>query len=100
MAEIKFWYHLPVKVSVQHTLSCAEKAEKVGFDVVSHMDHFLYISEERGCIPECWTMLSAVAARTGLGVAPLVMSSLFRNPALLAKMVATLDQISRGRVHD
>ncbi len=99
MAEIKFWYHLPVKEGVHHTLSCAEKAEEIGFDVVSHMDHFLYLSKDRGCIPECWTMLSAIGARTSLTVSPLVMCSLFRNPALVAKMVATLDQLTQGRVY-
>jgi len=99
MSDMRFWYHLPVKVSVAHTLQCAEKAEKIGFDVVSMMDHFVYKTEGRGSIPECWTMLAAVAARTRLTVTPLVMCSLFRNPALVAKMVATLDQITEGRVY-
>ena len=99
MSEIKFWYHLPVKQSVQHTFECAMKAEKIGFDAVSHMDHFLYKSQDRGCIPECWTLLTAIASSTNLTVSPLVMCSLFRNPALVAKMVATLDQLSKGRVY-
>jgi alkanesulfonate monooxygenase SsuD/methylene tetrahydromethanopterin reductase-like flavin-dependent oxidoreductase (luciferase family) len=99
MSEITFWYHLPVKEGVGHTMDCAEKAERAGFQVVSHMDHFLYLSKDRGCIPECWTMLTAIAARTGLTVSPLVMCSLFRNPALVAKMVATLDQLTEGRVY-
>ncbi len=99
MSEISFWYHLPVKESVRHTFDCAMKAEEVGFDTASQMDHFLYESKQRGCKPECWTMLSSVASRTGLTVSPLVMCSLFRNPALLAKMVTTLDQLTRGRVH-
>ncbi len=101
MTEIRFWYHLPTKVSPTHTLECAEKAEEVGFDVVSMMDHLIYLPEDRGrgSIPECWTTLSAVAARTNLTVSPLVMCSLFRNPALVAKMFATLDQLTRGRVY-
>jgi alkanesulfonate monooxygenase SsuD/methylene tetrahydromethanopterin reductase-like flavin-dependent oxidoreductase (luciferase family) len=99
MPATTFWYHLPVKEGVSHTLKSAEKAEEVGFDVVSQMDHFLYESPQRGCIPECWTMLCAVASRTGLTVSPLVMCSLFRNPALTAKMVATLDQLTQGRVY-
>lgn len=99
MSDIKFWYHLPAKEGVQYAMECAQRAEKVGFDVVSHMDHFLYISKERGCIPECWTMLTAVASRTNLTVSPLVMCSLFRNPALLAKMAATLDNLTGGRVY-
>jgi alkanesulfonate monooxygenase SsuD/methylene tetrahydromethanopterin reductase-like flavin-dependent oxidoreductase (luciferase family) len=99
MSELKFWYHLPAKEGVQFAMDCAFKAEKVGFDVVSHMDHFLFISKDKGCIPECWTMLTAVAARTNLTVSPLVLCALFRNPALLAKMAATLDNLTGGRVY-
>jgi alkanesulfonate monooxygenase SsuD/methylene tetrahydromethanopterin reductase-like flavin-dependent oxidoreductase (luciferase family) len=99
LSDLKFWYHLPVKESVQHTMDCARKGEEVGFDVVSQMDHFPYKSKQMGCIPECWTLLTAVGTSTNLTVSPLVMCSLFRNPALLAKMVTTLDQLTRGRVY-
>lgn len=80
-------------------MKCAMKSEDVGFDVVSHQDHFLWESEEIGCLPEMWTLLTAVAATTNLTISPLVMCSLFRNPALVAKMVATIDQLSKGRVY-
>ena len=99
MSEIKFWYHLPVTQSVQYVYECAKKGEEVGFDVVSHQDHFLYKSDETGCVPELWTFLTAVAATTNLTVSPLVMCNLFRNPALVAKIVATIDQLSKGRVY-
>lgn len=99
LTDIKFWYHLPVTQSVQYVYECAQKGEKVGFDVVSHQDHFLKESDEKGCVPELWTFLMAVAATTNLTVSPLVMCNLFRNPALVAKMVATIDQFSKGRVY-
>ncbi len=99
MSEIKFWYHLPVTQSVDYNMRCAKKGEKVGFDVVSHQDHFLRESDETGCVPELWTFLTAVAVTTKLTVSPLVMCTLFRNPALVAKMVATIDQLSKGRVY-
>jgi alkanesulfonate monooxygenase SsuD/methylene tetrahydromethanopterin reductase-like flavin-dependent oxidoreductase (luciferase family) len=99
MSDMKFWYHLPAKEGVQFAMDCALKAEKVGFDVVSHMDHLLYVSKDRGSIPECWTMLTAVGVRTNLTVSPLVMCSLFRNPVLVAKMAATLDNLTQGRVY-
>ena len=99
MAELEFWYHLPVTQSIDYIFKCALKAAEIGFDVISHQDHFLVPGEERGCRPECWTMLTAIAVRTNVKVAPLVMCSLFRNPALVAKIVTTLDQLTKGRVY-
>jgi alkanesulfonate monooxygenase SsuD/methylene tetrahydromethanopterin reductase-like flavin-dependent oxidoreductase (luciferase family) len=47
---------------------------------------------------ECWTALSALAAETErIRLTPLVLANLYRPPALLAKMVSTLDVISGGR---
>ena len=48
---------------------------------------------------ECWTTLSALAAVTErIKLAPMVLANLYRPPALLAKMSATLDVISGGRL--
>ena len=48
---------------------------------------------------ECWTTLSALVAETQrLRVIPMVLANLYRPPALLANMAATLDVISSGRV--
>ena len=48
---------------------------------------------------ECWTTLSALAAVTErIRLTPLVLANTYRPPALLAKMSATLDVISRGRL--
>ena len=48
---------------------------------------------------ECWTTLSALAAITErIRLTPLVLANTYRPPALLAKMSATLDVISRGRL--
>src|SRR5918996_1696129 len=48
---------------------------------------------------ECWTALSALAAETQrLRLVPMVLANLYRPPALLAKMAATLDVISGGRL--
>ena len=48
---------------------------------------------------ECWTTLSALAAETRqLRLIPMVLANLYRPPALLAKMAATLDVISGGRL--
>ena len=48
---------------------------------------------------ECWTTISALAGETErIRLAPLVLANLYRHPATLAKMAATLDVISGGRV--
>ena len=48
---------------------------------------------------ECWTTLSALAAETErLRLIPLALANLYRHPATLAKMAATLDVISEGRL--
>jgi F420-dependent oxidoreductase-like protein len=80
-------------------LACA--AETAGFDAVTVMDHFYQIG---GVGPpeepmlEAYTTLGALAARTSrVGLATLVTGVTYRNPALLAKMVTTLDVISKGR---
>lgn len=80
----------------------ARLAEDVGFDSIWVVDHFLYLldGEEaaRGAW-EGWSLLSALAActrRAELGT--LVLGMGFRNPALLAKMAETVDDISEGRL--
>ena len=47
---------------------------------------------------ECWTTLSALASETSrIRLVPMVLANLYRHPAVLAKMAATLDVISNGR---
>src|SRR5437660_7741740 len=79
----------------------AKAAESAGFDLVTVMDHFYQI---RGVGPEtepmleAYSTLSALAARTSrVRLGTLVTGVTYRNPALVAKMVTTLDVISGGR---
>ncbi len=76
-------------------------AERSGFDSVWVMDHLHQIStvgEAEEPILEAYTTLAALAALTSrVRLGALVSACGFRNPALLAKMVTTLDVISRGR---
>lgn len=75
-------------------------AEENGFDSVWLGDHLLYRGDgrpERGPW-EAWTMLAALAAETErVEFGPLVACAGFHPPAVLAKMAATIDEISGGR---
>jgi alkanesulfonate monooxygenase SsuD/methylene tetrahydromethanopterin reductase-like flavin-dependent oxidoreductase (luciferase family) len=77
----------------------ALQAEATGFDAIWLYDHLLYRSlgqPTRG-IWECWTMLSALAEATQhVEVGTVVLCNQFRNPALVAKMASTLDEVSQG----
>ncbi len=83
----------------------AERAEALGFSQVWMSDHF-WIDLERydgpaghQGTPECWTTLSGIAMRTErVRLGTLVLAAGFRHPGLLAKMAATLDQLSDGRL--
>lgn len=104
-----FGYHMP-NYSFQgvrreqlfdHVASLTQAAESAGFDLVTVMDHFYQI---RGVGPEtepmleAYTALGGIAARTRrILLGTLVTGVTYRNPALLAKMVTTLDIVSAGR---
>jgi len=95
---VEFWYQLPVTAEFDYIMECALKAEELGFDGVTHEDHFWVLGIGSGCRPECWTFLTAVAMKTNLKVAPLVACIPYRYPVLLAKIITTLDRLSKGRV--
>jgi probable F420-dependent oxidoreductase len=101
MRPIKFNVGLP-NGDFANLCSFAKRAEELGFYSVSFDDHFFM----RGPMAtpsqphlECYTTLSAVAASTSrVKIVPLVTAMSYRNPSLLAKMMATLDNISGGRL--
>ncbi len=79
----------------------ARTAETTGFESVWVMDHFFQLPPLGGPpqpMLEAYTLLSALAARTStVRLGALVTGVTYRNPAVLAKMVTTLDVVSRGR---
>jgi probable F420-dependent oxidoreductase len=82
-------------------LAMARAAERVGFDTLWLGDHLLYRygdGSTRGPW-EVWTMLSALAASTSrIRLGPLVAATAFHAPPMLAKLAATVDEISGGRL--
>ncbi len=102
----------PLKVGVQlpevervvrwpELAAMARMAESIGLDSVWVGDHLLYRYPDappRGPW-EAWTTLAGLAAITSrILLGPLVAATSFHNPAMLAKMAATVDEISHGRL--
>jgi alkanesulfonate monooxygenase SsuD/methylene tetrahydromethanopterin reductase-like flavin-dependent oxidoreductase (luciferase family) len=79
----------------------ARAAEQVGFDSIWLGDHLLYRDDdapERGPW-EVWTLLAGLASATRrVTLGPLVACTAFHPPGLIAKMAATVDEISDGRL--
>jgi alkanesulfonate monooxygenase SsuD/methylene tetrahydromethanopterin reductase-like flavin-dependent oxidoreductase (luciferase family) len=92
--------YLPRTFDPRLIVEIAQKLENLGFDSVWITDH-LYnpYGTVNDPFPECWTTLTAVACFTSkIRIGSLVLSSPFRNPALVAKMSSTLDCLSEGRL--
>jgi len=85
----------------EHVASLATSAEDSGFDSVWVMDHYFQLPPLGGPdqpMLEAYTLLGALAARTQrVQLGTLVTGVTYRNPGVLAKIVTTLDVISRGR---
>ncbi|MFZ0325446.1 MAG: TIGR03560 family F420-dependent LLM class oxidoreductase [Actinomycetes bacterium] len=84
-------------------LALAQRVDAAGWHAVYLCDHFMP-HDPRGAaldgpVLECWTGLSALAARTTtIRLGSLVLGNTYRHPAVVANMAASLDQVSGGRV--
>ena len=104
-----FSYHMPNYTFAgteddrlfDRVVESAQAAEQAGFDMVTVMDHFYQIAAvggEEEAMLEGYSVLAALATQTRkVLLSTMVTGVTYRNPAMLAKTVTTLDVISRGR---
>ena len=96
-----FTFDVPDDQLFDRVVETALAAEETGFDSVWVMDHFYQLPPLGGAerpMLESYATLSAIAARTSrVRLGALVTGVTYRNPAMLAKIVTTLDVISKGR---
>jgi len=95
-----FGLYLPqIRMPWDRILERALAAESAGFDSLWLMDHLAAPMAPDIDTFEGWTIASALSARTAeIRIGHLVLCDPFRHPALLAKMAATLDVVSNGRL--
>ena len=86
--------------SYADVLTLARHVEQTGWDGFWYADHFMPNAEDTHVAwPEAWTTLAAIGAQVPrLRIGTLVSGNTYRHPAVLAKMAATLDHITEGRV--
>ena len=104
MNKIKFGIFLPfyafqAKTPTEHfenLKTIVLESERLGYDSVWLDDHLMY---NNWPILDCWTTLSALSSITSkIRLGTMVSCNQHRNPALLAKIAATLDVLSNGRL--
>jgi F420-dependent oxidoreductase-like protein len=79
-----------------------QKVDGWGYDSLWVFDHFypIFVPDPTGRCMESWTLLGALSQHTKRArIGALVNGNTYRNPCLTAKMAATLDQISGGRLN-
>lgn len=100
LVKSKVGCQLPQEIGDFKTLvKIAQDCEELGYDSIWAYDHLspFWLRRPQGF--ECWTLLAAIAQRTKkIKLGTLVTNVNLRNPALLAKMASTVDNISGGRL--
>jgi len=96
--KFSFWPNSHQNLDDLFTLT--EHVEASGWSGIWYADHFMPNQEDSsGPTHEAFTVLGALAVRTSrLRIGSLVAGNTYRHPAVVAKMAATIDQLSNGRM--
>jgi alkanesulfonate monooxygenase SsuD/methylene tetrahydromethanopterin reductase-like flavin-dependent oxidoreductase (luciferase family) len=81
-------------------LDSANAADEAGFDIFYRSDHHLSLEGDHDRpVTEAWVTLAGLARETrSIRLGVLVSPAIFRHPTLLARMAATVDRMSGGRL--
>lgn len=95
--KIKFGIAGPVPgESVENLINLTELYEKAGFDAAWFPDHIIFIAKT--ITPEVWSIITAASLRTNKIVMGTIGDAHRMHPAIFAHRLATVDQISGGRI--
>ncbi|HMF81764.1 MAG TPA: LLM class flavin-dependent oxidoreductase [Acidimicrobiia bacterium] len=101
-SDVSVWFGLflpQLRMSFDTILERTVAAEAAGFDSVWLMDHLVAPAAPQWDTFEGWTLAAGLATRTTrIRLGHLVTADPFRHPAVLAKMAATVDALSGGRL--
>jgi alkanesulfonate monooxygenase SsuD/methylene tetrahydromethanopterin reductase-like flavin-dependent oxidoreductase (luciferase family) len=101
-SDVSVWFGLflpQLRMSFDTILERTLAAEAAGFDSVWLMDHLAAPAAPQWDTLEGWTLAAGLATRTTrIRLGHLVTADPFRHPAVLAKMAATIDVLSEGRL--
>jgi F420-dependent oxidoreductase-like protein len=98
---MRFSYWIPNSLSWDDTLTLGRTAAGLGYTTLWYADHFMPDGPEPkdGPVQEAFTVLAALAAAVpDVRLGTMVAGNTYRNPAVLAKIAATIDVISNGRL--
>src|SRR5205809_7640153 len=90
----------PQQCTIQQLRDAWRRADELGVDSIWFWDHFFPLyGNANGNHFECWSLLAAAAIDTRAPqIGPMVTCIGYRNPDLLATVVATVDQLPGGRL--
>jgi F420-dependent oxidoreductase-like protein len=97
---IKFGVYIPQDAPYPIVRQLAQAADQLGYHSLWCIDHLIGASVNvEAPMLECWTLMAAMAEATErIRIGTMVLCNAFRPPAMLAKMAASLDVMSNGRL--